>query len=421
MSERRNRDSAPWLVLGLTMAAAMTVWWLSPGSALDRTLFTWVARGFYNPPVQIAPGPDRGWLLSFADGRNARRDPFVSISLGDDPQGIFQESPQSPVDLAVVFSNIHRLGARHAASAVVLAWDDPDAVGIAALEQSMDAFDSITTCAPVTRGAVPQPMPPAFRRSSLDASTVAGGGGLPVVNRLPVLDVFLGGNRSFAGFQRIESEPDDGRHLLAIWGDRVIPSFALVVAMQQAGVQPSELVVRLGKSIRLGADGPLIPIDGAGRLDPRVASPPSFQRIAAEELIDRRELIVETTDARAVVLYDDRSIAEPATRRFSEQLSGTLGAILATCEPMRAKPYPASGIAIDWLLLGALCLGLAAGSTSRSSFAGGVSLLVVSAGWAALVICAFALLDCWLPASAGISAITVALAYRTVFTRRGPS
>lgn len=304
---------------------------------------------------------------------------------------------------------------------MVLAWDEPDAVGIAALEQSMDAFDAFTTCAPVTRGAVPQPIPPAFRRSSLDASTVAGNGRLPVVNRLPVPNVVLGGSRSHAGFQRIESEADDGRHLLARWGDRVIPSFSLVVAMQQAGVEPSDVVVRLGKSIRLGADGPLIPIDGAGRLESRAASPPSVQRIAAEELIDRRELLVGTTDSRTVVLCDDRSIAEPATRRFSEQLSGMLGAILAAHGPMRAVPYPAPGAAIEWLLLGALCLGLAAGATSRNGFASGVGLLVASAGWTALVVCAFALLDCWLPASAGIQAIVVALACRTVFKRRGAS
>lgn len=421
MSERRNRDSAPWLVLGLTMTVAMTVWWWSPGAAIDRTLFAWVARGFYNPPVRIDPGPDRGWLLSVADGRSARHDPVVPISLGDDPQGIFQEFPQSPVDLAVVFSNVHRLGARHAASAVVLAWDEADAVGIAALEQSMNAFDSFTTCAPVTRGSIPQPMPAAFRRSSLPASAVAGSGGLPLVNRVPVAGVFLGGTRSLAGFQRIESEPDDGRHLLARWGDRIIPSFALVVAMQQAGVQPSELVVRLGKSIGLGAGGPLIPIDDAGRLNLRVGKAPPVPRIAAEELIDRRELLVGAADSRAVVLRDDRSIAEPETRRFSEQLSGMLGATLAAQGAMRARPYPAPGVAIELLLLGALCLGLAAGSTSRSGFASGVWLLVASAGWAVLVVCAFALVDCWLPVSAGISAIVVALACRMVFKGGSPS
>jgi hypothetical protein len=419
MKHSSHASRAPLLVLCAAMAAALIAFWLVPGSVIDRTLFTWVARGSYNPPIVANPSPDRGWRLVVHGAADPHRMPLCMVSLGDDPQGVFQQFPQSPIDLAVVFSNMRRLGVRHAGSSSVLAWDQAQAIDIAALEQSIDAFDAFAVTAPVTRGALPQAMPTAFRRASLPVSGVDGGAqSLPVVNCLALPDVFLGTDRSVAGFQHIESEPEGKVHLMARWGDRIILAFELVVAMQQAGVDSSDVSIKLGHSIRLGLNGPLIPIDAAGCLKIPAMQSPRMISVAAEELIDRQVSLVDPSHPLPVVLRDERSLAEPATRRFSERLPTVLTILLGSNRSAVMKPYPRPGIAIELMLLGAICLGLAATSTRPNPFVQTVCILIAAAGWIVLVVCAFAWLQCWLPAAEGGAALIASMLTLALLNRR---
>jgi len=202
------------LRLLLVSAAALVVWIVAPGTGLDRAAFTTVARSLVNPPLFVSGNGTRAdpWKLrAFSpDSKSDRRNAPVIVALEDDPEGFFQSSPPAPIDLAVIFTNFHRLGAKKAAAAAVLAWETPDPIGLAALEKSLARFDSLVMAAPLSRGAVASAMPRAFRRASIPLSAVRGDtSSLPVVNRVPIPGVILGGQNALAGFSVLEAEAAD--------------------------------------------------------------------------------------------------------------------------------------------------------------------------------------------------------------------
>jgi len=313
-------------------ATALASWLILPGTGIERGLLDLCVRGFANPPFFITAedGRMRGWKLRTVSSK-PRVDPDHAprlISLGDDPEGVFQTSPPSPIDLAVILSNFRRLGADHAAIAAVLAWDAPDPIGLTALERTLAGFDSLVMAAPLGRGAVAGPMPPAFRDTSIAATTIHGDTSrLPIVNRIPVTAVILGAENTRAGFQFLESErPSRFAPMLARWEDRVVFAFPLLAAMQGLGLQVDEIEVRLGESIRLGASGPVVPIDESGRLAMPVPRR-DFSAIPAADLIDAADDRFAGMPEIQLVLRDDRGGAEPATRAFSAAIPVAMAVI----------------------------------------------------------------------------------------------
>jgi hypothetical protein len=397
------------VLLGAALVA-MSGWLVIPGSALDRLAFVFVARGSANPPLFVTGFGSRStpWNLrtfSASAEADARHAPLV-VALGDDPQGIFQSSPPSPVDMAVIFSNFQRLGARKAASAAVLAWDDPDVIGLAALEKTLGKFESLVMAAPVTRGASPQPVPPEFRRASLPLSAVSGDPSfIPQVNRIPLPDVVLGGQ--LAGFQVIDSEaPGPSPFLLARWEDRVIFSFPMMVVLQRLEIPVDKVEIRPGEHLKLGKNGPIVPIDRHGRMVTPAGKTKPFASIAAEALIDGDDDLFPRQAPDPVILLDDRGSAEPATRAFSARLSPVIAAIASDSGMSQGKDYPRPRLGMEFLLLLVLC-GLCAAITGLRGMAGWVCFGLVatmlitaqflgfSAGW-------------WLPGPTGIVTLAAA-------------
>ena len=117
------------LVAGLAAAGGLACWWLVPASELEHAAFCAVLADFAKPPFFLTGGGDGSWELRtlLSDGRADVGKAPVMVSMGDDVGGVFQSSPPSPVDLAVVLQNLQRLGAKQAAIAAVMAWDKPDA------------------------------------------------------------------------------------------------------------------------------------------------------------------------------------------------------------------------------------------------------------------------------------------------------
>lgn len=314
-------------------ASAYACWRSLPGTAIDRAAFTAVARGFANPPLFISGTGSHvsPWNLrtfaaeNLADKRQA---PLI-VSLGDDRDGFFQSSPPSPIDLAVILTNCQRLGARQTATAVVMAWDAPDPIGLAALDKAIGRFDSLVMAAPLSRGAVPEPMPAAFRNASVPLDSVRGdASALPMVNRIPLSGVILGKAHTAAGFQTLDSEPiSKWVPLLARWEDRVVFAFPLLCVLQRLDLPVTGVAIRMGESIRLGPNGPIVPIDRFGRLAVPLKPLAPFAEIPAESLIDGGEGIFPPQAPQPVVLRDDRSAAEPATRAFSQQLPAIIAAL----------------------------------------------------------------------------------------------
>lgn len=341
-------------IAGITLLAG----WLVPGSVPDRALFRAVVRGAYNPPYWIEGFGSRltPWSVrSLAKDVHPQGNHVpVMVGVGDDPEGVFQSVPPSPIDFAVMFSNLSRLGVRRAACAVVLAWEKPDAIGLAALERSWKGFESLAMAAPVSRGAVAQPLPPAFRRASLPVKAVMGNtGSLPAVNRIPVADVLLERDHALAGFSVIESEDDGGKpYLCARWDDRIVFSFAVCAVMQRVGVPVDAMDVRLGEFIRFGKGGPMVPIDASGRL--AVAAVRTKSGIlAAEDLIDARRGWIPLSAPEPVILADRRGQVDDSTRRFTDQLPGLVATIGSGGGLAAVREVPRPSWVVEWIVLAA--------------------------------------------------------------------
>ena len=346
----------------LPLAAGLLVWKILPGGALDRWWFETTVRGFINPPWFLDGQGSREdpWSLRAASPRlSASRAPAPpTVSLGDDEDGIFQSSPPGPVDMSLILRNLHRLGADTAALATILAWPEPDMISLTALEISMQPFERILTTAPLSRGAVPAPLPPAFRRASLpfpkDNPAAAT---LPAINRSAIPDAILGGENALAGFCWLETEPEDlPQPLLARWQDRVVLSFPVLVALERFKLPVEGVRWLPGRALLLSEHGPVVPLDEHGRLPipPPGIDPPSFIPVA--ELIDGEDGLLPADTPSPWLLVDQQSAADPALRRFGEQLPAWLDAIQreAGLAPARrfARPGPILEISLLTLLAG---------------------------------------------------------------------
>lgn len=405
--------------------AAVVCWLVLPGSALDRTVFSLVSRGFANPPFFISGngGHASPWSLrTFTSyGKPDKRQAPVIVSLGDDLEGFFQSNPPSPIDLAVILTNFQRLGATKAATAGILAWDDPDPIGLAALDKALGGFDSLVMAAPLSRGAVPEPMPPVFRKASVSLKSVHGdASALPIVNRIPLAGIILGGDHTLAGFQSLDSESDSGpAPLLARWEDRVVFSFALLTVLQRLDAVVDGMEIRMGEYLKLSPNGPTVPIDRFGRLTlpPKPVSP--YAEISAEELIDGGDELFPKKAPEPVILRDDRSAAEPATRAFSKNLPAVIAAIASDTGLAPARDFPR--LAAHFELAGlALVVGLLTAFSGFPVFSRNIGFLtIVTACLAAQLITAgFSAL--WLPGLPALAAVVGAFGV-CLFTKVAPA
>ncbi len=352
-------------VLLASGAAAYGVWKSVPGTPVDRAAFTAVAGGFVNGPLFVSGGgshPKPWQLRAFStEAKPDKRQAPVIVSLGDDLEGFFQASPPAPIDMAVIFTNFQRLGAKKAATSAVLSWETPDPIGLTAFERSLAGFDSLVMAAPLSRGPVPSPMPPSFRRASLPLEAVRGDiSVLPVVNRIPISGVILGGDNTVTGFSFLESETSgEGIPLFARWEDRVVLSFPLLTVLQRLNLPPEQLEIRLGQYLKLGSDGPVVPIDTFGRFRLPARKVAAYVEISAEALIDGGDDLFPKQAPDPVILRDDRSAAEPATRAFSRDLSAII-ANLATEDSLSVtRSFPRLPEEVEVYLLGAMTLALA--------------------------------------------------------------
>jgi hypothetical protein len=348
----------------LAALAASACWIFLPGSAIDRAAFSLAARGFANPPFFITGEGSRKspWKLrTFASKPRSdpKRAPLI-VALGDDVEGVFQSSPPSPIDLAVILSNFQRLGAKKAATAAVLAWDAPDVIGLAALDKTLGRFDSLVMAAPLGRGAIPEPMPQAFRNASVSTNIVRGNiTSLPMVNRVPLRGLILGGENSLAGFQTLDSE-SAARFppLLARWDDRVVFAFPFLVAIQQLDLTLDGMEIRLGEYLKLGPRGPFVPLDRFGRLAAPLGHVTPFAEIPAAALIDGGDDLFPKKAPQPVILRDDQSAADSSTRGFSRQLAAVVASIASDTGLAPTRVFKRFTISQEIVLLAVLIVAL---------------------------------------------------------------
>jgi hypothetical protein len=144
-----------------------------------------------------------------------------------------------------------------------------------------------------------------------------------------------------AGFSALESEtPGKFPPLMARWEDRVVFSFPLLTVMQRFDLPLDGMEVRLGEYLKLGSAGPIVPIDRYGRLELPLKPLASYAEISAEALIDGGDDLFPKEAPDPVILRDDRSAAEPATRAFSKNLAAIIAAISSEGGMGEIRAYP---------------------------------------------------------------------------------
>ena len=394
-------------------AAALAAWWWLPGSDIERGALELGVRGSANPPffIEAVGGRAGGWKLRTVNAK-PRVDPAMMptlVSLGDDPDGVFQSSPPSPLDLAVILKNFQRLGAKRAACATVLAWDAPDPISLAALDREMAAFERLAMAAPLGRGPLAEPMPPAFRRASISAAEIRGDASrIPMVNRVAIRDLILGADNTVAGFQWLESDRAT-RHipLLARWDDRVVFAFPMIAAMERLGLEVAKIEIRLGQYLRLAPDGPVVPIDESGHLAIPPAAGAKPAAIPAADLIDAPDDLLDNESPRFPVLIDERAGTERVTREFTSYLPSLMAVIVGDAGLAEARSIRrlggSAGLACLAVFCLLLCLACRLPAFSRLLAFMGLAALVtiaqtsaVSYGW-------------WLPGLPALAALAVAL------------
>lgn len=317
------------LQLIICATAALLAWTVLPGTFIDRGFFSLTARTFAEPPFCITEkggAASTHTLHTFKQQATTPSEPLPDIVITDDPDRVFQASPPTPVDFAIILKNLRRLGRDSIAIGTPLAWSETDGISLMALDQQLDALRSLVMAAPLSRGPVASPLPPAFRRASIAVSDIHGNARhLPIVNRVSIPDAMLGNSNSLAGFTTLESEPDgEFPHLLARWDDRVVFSFPLLAALADQKVLAAQLEIRLGNYISLGKEGPYIPIDEFGRLIFRPPPSTNSSSIPAESLIDAPDDVLTGLRAGTLLIRNGMSAADEASARFSDSLVRTV-------------------------------------------------------------------------------------------------
>lgn len=397
----------------LCALAALLAWTALPGTFIDRGLFSLTARTFAGAAFFTSGNgnPESPHTLrTLKQQATPPADPLPDIAITDDPDRVFQTSPPSPVDYAIILKNLRRLGRDSVAIGMPLVWPEPDVISLMALDQQLDALPSLVTAAPLSRGPVPSPIPPAFRRASLAVSKIHGNArDLPLVNRVSIPDVVLGNTTSLAGFNALESEPDGGLpHLLARWDDRVIFSFPLLAAIVDQKVAPETVEIRLGNYISFGKDGPFIPIDEFGRLAFKPPSSDGSASIPAESLIDAPDNLLADRRTGTVLIRNGMSATDEASLRFSDTLVPTVSLLADAAGTSASRAFNR----IPWLaelLLIASLISLIHGLGNFPKTCGRRALMVLAGVFVILHFILIPSTGTWLPTLPALAAIVTAI------------
>ncbi len=394
----------------------------------ERAVFSVVARGFARPPLFVdGDGSDEkpfGLRVRAALPKIDRAKAPVVVSIGDDPDGVFQDSPPSPTDIAIVLRNLHRLGAENAAIAAVLAWQEPDLTAFKALEIALGKFNMVVHAAPLARHTLRQEMPEAFARAALPPQALTGDvSRLPIVNRVAVADVVFAPDKGLAGFSTLDNAELKGRvPMLARWEEdpdrRVVVAFPLLAVLARYELPVGGIKVRLGEAIELGPNGPLVPIDDDGCL----ALPPkrvgSRADVAAEAMIQGEKGIFPD-DPGLIVLRDDQSWASAATRRFSGDLSSIMASIASDGGLVPAAIYHRVSVGATLVMAGFLLAGMSL-ACGLGRFGNNVAFGLLLGYVVVIQLLAFGLACSWVPGAAAAAGVLAGWGM-SLLLRRGAS
>ncbi|MBB5352520.1 hypothetical protein HNR46_002766 [Haloferula luteola] len=275
----------------------------------DRRVFSGLYGG--NPEIEgMGSATDPRQIVRAAPP--AEVEPLSLLTLEEDPEGWFEAMPPPPSDVAVVLARLHGAGLSHLGFGYPLQWEEPDVLALQAMRGVMDRFDGLVLGFPLKDSTAGEPVAAPFLRASIDEDRVSGDvTELPVVNAVRGVAPELGGRRTLAGFTRLESEKEESErtYLLARWGDRVVFSLPLALEIARLELPFDEVDIEVGQVIRLGANGPRIPIDfrGRARLPEEI---PEVNRVPLKAVIEE-SVPSEVLEGRHPVLVADGRVLAP--------------------------------------------------------------------------------------------------------------
>lgn len=347
----------------------------------------WTRRKSVPPPVQTPPRV---------------------LNIDDDPEGYFSTSPLAPIDHSVIFAGLSEAGHKVLGVGHLMAWDEPEPLAMEALRKQLDRFDAAVLALPLARGAQPEPVATPFLRWSVPESDVEGKvSALPQVNRIAVQNAEQGGTKSLAGFSLLENESDPGEDkqpLLARWGDRIVFAFPLAVEIAAEGLTPADVIIEVGKEIRLGPAGQVIGIDefGRGTVIPGVEA----IETPAKRMISEG---AESPKSKPLLTRDIRADLSAADKAWSDQLPGRIQALRASPRYQPAAILPRPDALLELLLVSLLAFaGTAATTLGSLRWRIVAAVMIAGLGFEFLYLFA-ARQDAWLPPIAMLCPGLVAL------------
>ena len=107
--------------------------------------------------------------------------------MSDDPDQVFENSPPSPLDYAVLLHHLQEAGAKNIVLTTRMSWDGDLGITSAALSNKLSTFHRANIGLPLTRGSHKQELPDILRQSVIPFSNVSGNYRiLPIVNQVTV-------------------------------------------------------------------------------------------------------------------------------------------------------------------------------------------------------------------------------------------
>lgn len=281
-------------------------------------------------------------------------------ALGDDGipvDEVFQSYPLAPLDWALITKKSHEANCRTLAIDTPLSWEKKDEIDLKRLNQVISSFDYSILTVDLNLGrqgdAVSQSPPSYITRNAIPLSTIQGKANhVPLVNRVTLPPSALGNDDTRFSFRLLDNTPEAGLQekpsqtfftpAFARWGDVLIPSFPLAVAMARYEAEPEDLEIIMGKHIRVGS-GPLIPIDEFGSLEltlPEELGGLSVMRTAAQ--VVSAEFLGEELnfDDSSMALFAEDTTASISPWRNPVQLQKILDAIDTLPQPGKPIAHP---------------------------------------------------------------------------------
>ena len=332
------------LFLGLSLLLSGWVNELSCYRFFEDTFYKWVlvVRGELKSHQVSSARAERVQLIYSRDGNDfqgpvqwevtpyekAPEARLFLVEVGEDPDKVFCESPPAAMDFAVIFYQLHELGADKVSVTASLSWPSPpNPVETDALTYEIAAYNKAVLGLVMSPSARKMTLPKAMESLVLQPDQVKGSiGSLVGVGRVVDPPQVQSDKAISIAPMRVETESEtvesaEGRKLVLFvrWGNYVLPTLPLVTALNSLGLKPSDIKVQFGGQLSLGGKR-ILPIDETGCITLQPDMGNGVVRIPATKLVPMQDVPHDVrlqsalANSQAVILGEGKTPLESLDR-----------------------------------------------------------------------------------------------------------